>query len=254
MGEHARAWSRWIGTQPEHRHGATVEMRNGSRRSARGRGRTLPTPPKVWPQAIGARRNCVEVPWSQVRLAAEANQRTKDPVRRRGTLVSKSVVLPPISWPFRGVRSRARPASTPRAGHDRIDPCVVCCADFPIRFSFSALVGSQRRTYLRVQCPSVKHTHARSAVTVRPGPVKSKSVLVISRTVTALGSVDRSGPTGTTTHAGPWVAYACVPERASVVALPRLLSLSVSDHRPGKRESVQSSPVRRASPPPVGSA
>jgi hypothetical protein len=168
--------------------------------------------------------------------------------------VSSLSCLPPISWPFRGVRSRARPASTPRAGHDRIDPCVVCCADFPIRFSFSALVGSQRRTYLRVQCPSVKHTHARSAVTVRPGPVKSKSVLVISRTVTALGSVDRSGPTGTTTHAGPWVAYACVPERASVVALPRLLSLSVSDHRPGKRESVQSSPVRRASPPPVGSA
>jgi hypothetical protein len=38
------------------------------------------------------------------------------------------------------------------------------------------------------------------------------------------------------------------PERAPVVALPRLLSLSVSDHRraavPGKRESVQSSPVQ----------
>lgn len=181
--------------------------------------------------------------------------------------VSKSVVLPPISWPFRGVRSRARPASTPRAGHDRSMCCLLCCGvyvlpvaihptlprrprDFPIRFSFSALVGSQRRTYLRVQCPSVKHTHARSAVTVRP----VKSVLVISRTVTALASVDRSGPTGTTTHAGPWVAYACVPERAPVVALPRLLSLSVSDHRRAAVPGNQSSPVRRASPPPVGSA
>jgi hypothetical protein len=73
--------------------------------------------------------------------------------------------------------------------------------------------------------PTVKHKHARSAVTV------GLSVCPCHLTVTALGfvSVDRSGPRGTTsrrrTPAAPWVAYAdaCVPSPHA----PRLPLLSV---------------------------
>lgn len=93
-------------------------------------------------------------------------------------------------------------------------------------FSFLfPLVGSHRND--ERTCPSLKHKHARSAVTVGLSNLSLSSL-----TVTALDRIgsDRTNRDDDARRPVGGI-YMHVPPRALVVALPRLLSLSVSDHR-----------------------